>query len=727
MATEKATLATEKATLATEKAAAAAESEAVVNGVSTQLTTRMSAIETEQSVQSARMDTFTSLPAGSTSGNAELADIRVGADGTTYDTAGNAVRGQLVELDSQLSESIVEISDNVIGVQNKVANVNYVDGKYIDANGNETQSVNTRYSEIIPIYQNTVYRLFLTVVTTSQTPRSTLRIHGYKNGVWVKQLLFKGYNESCEDVVDFSVDTSIDGIVLSGGVVFNYRLLVEGNKTISEQIGTIKEDIEATREKVIKSLSLSDIAVGNISYKDLFLGSFNLAKTNFNKGTISPSIVNAGNPIVTNEEFSSKKYSLKVFGTAPQQIKEPISVTTGHYYYISAMVNVKRYVSGYVGALFGTYDVGIQKTTDGFEKISRIILASSSYSDMLFTGSWSSANADAYIDDVVFIDITTIFDNLDTQSGVSNAIDVMNRLHSEYISIVNSQKQTEQKQKKYVGVVLDANSSTDRFISMKELLDIAYNVDNDEYYEPTDSDFTSAQKGIVCELPTDSTAFYQGYPFKEIYSKNKSALTLPASTTKMVSLVTAMPYITSVMEKVTITQNDIQSGSGDFFYSGDVMTIEDLMFGMMLPSSNTCAMAFAHHIGKKILGNDSASFNDCISAFVFEMNRKATLLGCENSAFDTPSGLSRTNKTTASDLLRFLIDACSHNEILRVWNKKEYDINVTGTNPRTVHLDTTVTNTTLENDYYIFGGKTGSLDYDDGTVARALVMVAEHK
>ena len=637
------------------------------------------------------------------------------------------LKSDLVELDSQLSESIVEISDNVIGVQNKVANVNYVDGKYIDANGNENQLVNTRYSEIIPINQNTVYRLFLTVVTTSQMSRSTLRIHGYKNGVWVKQLLFKGYNESCEDVVDFSVDTSIDGIVLSGGVVFNYRLLVEGNKTISEQIGTIKEDIEATREKVIKSLSLSDIAVGNISYKDLFLGSFNLAKTNFNKGTISPSIVNAGNPIVTNEEFSSKKYSLKVFGTAPQQIKEPISVITGHYYYMSAMVNVKRYVSGYVGALFGTYDVGIQKTTDGFEKISRIILASSSYSDMLFTGSWSSANVDAYIDDVVFIDITTIFDNLDTQSGVSNAIDVMNRLHSEYISIVNSQKQTEQKQKKYVGVVLDANSSTDRFISMKELLDIAYNVDNDEYYEPTDSDFTSAQKGIVCELPTDSTAFYQGYPFKEIYSKNKSALTLPASTTKMVSLVTAMPYITSVMEKVTITQNDIQSGSGDFFYSGDVMTIEDLMFGMMLPSSNTCAMAFAHHIGKKILGNDSASFNDCISAFVFEMNRKATLLGCENSAFDTPSGLSRTNKTTASDLLRFLIDACSHNEILRVWNKKEYDINVTGTNPRTVHLDTTVTNTTLENDYYIFGGKTGSLDYGDGTVARALVMVAEHK
>lgn len=125
LATEQVTLATEKATLATAKANAAAASEAnaaaseaAVNGVSTQLTTRMSAIETEQSVQSARMDTFTSLPEGSTSGNAELADIRVGADGTTYDTAGNAVRGQISELKSDL----VDIED-VTGIDTSVKKI----------------------------------------------------------------------------------------------------------------------------------------------------------------------------------------------------------------------------------------------------------------------------------------------------------------------------------------------------------------------------------------------------------------------------------------------------------------------------------------------------------------------------------------------------------------------------------------------------------------------------
>lgn len=50
------------------------------------------------SVLESRMDAFNTLPPGSTTGNAELVDIRVGADGNTYSTAGTAVREQVDSL-----------------------------------------------------------------------------------------------------------------------------------------------------------------------------------------------------------------------------------------------------------------------------------------------------------------------------------------------------------------------------------------------------------------------------------------------------------------------------------------------------------------------------------------------------------------------------------------------------------------------------------------------------
>ena len=77
-------------------------------------------LSTEQAALSARMDTFTRLEEGSTTGDAELADGRVGADGKTYENIGGAIRGQVTDLKSDLIQlnSTVGITLNENGYIN---------------------------------------------------------------------------------------------------------------------------------------------------------------------------------------------------------------------------------------------------------------------------------------------------------------------------------------------------------------------------------------------------------------------------------------------------------------------------------------------------------------------------------------------------------------------------------------------------------------------------------
>lgn len=94
--------------------------ETVING---QINTQNGRI----SVLESRMDTFSSLTEGSTTGDAELMGIRIGANGITYPSAGDAVR----TLDSNLQE---EINDIIVPTKNILKSLHYETGKLYDLN-----------------------------------------------------------------------------------------------------------------------------------------------------------------------------------------------------------------------------------------------------------------------------------------------------------------------------------------------------------------------------------------------------------------------------------------------------------------------------------------------------------------------------------------------------------------------------------------------------------------
>ena len=81
-----------------------------IQNVANDLVAEETARTLADSTLTARMDTFASLPAGSTAGNAELLDIRVGYDGVTYPSAGAATRWQPNKINGKLEQDFTTMT-----------------------------------------------------------------------------------------------------------------------------------------------------------------------------------------------------------------------------------------------------------------------------------------------------------------------------------------------------------------------------------------------------------------------------------------------------------------------------------------------------------------------------------------------------------------------------------------------------------------------------------------
>lgn len=139
-----------------------------------------------------------------------------------------------------------------------------------------------------------------------------------------------------------------------------------------------------------------------------------------------------------------------------------------------------------------------------------------------------------------------------------------------------------------------------------------------------------------------------------LYEQNAHEQRLIASITKLMTALTALESGHDLEEEVTVRPEWVGAeGSSIYLREGEKLTLETLLYGMLLRSGNDAALAVAGHCG------------DSIKDFVAEMNRKARELGMENSHFANPSGLNQEGHHSSAYDMALLARACLKNETLR--------------------------------------------------------------
>lgn len=146
--------------------------------------------------------------------------------------------------------------------------------------------------------------------------------------------------------------------------------------------------------------------------------------------------------------------------------------------------------------------------------------------------------------------------------------------------------------------------------------------------------------------------------------------------------------------KVTIGDEIASSyGSGIYIKKGEILTLEDLVYGLMLRSGNDASLAIAHYVGGSI------------EKFVEQMNEKAVEIGMKNTTFHNPNGLDdeeEGNYSTAYDMAVLMSYAMQNEDFKKIVGTKKYKLKT--------NMNTYIwynKNKLLSQYEYATGGKTG--------------------
>jgi len=192
---------------------------------------------------------------------------------------------------------------------------------------------------------------------------------------------------------------------------------------------------------------------------------------------------------------------------------------------------------------------------------------------------------------------------------------------------------------------------------------------------------------------------------KVLYERNAHKRRPMASTTKIMTAILVLESGVDLSAPVTVSAKAATTWEPSVWVrTGDVLTVEQLLYALLLRSANGAAVALAQ--------NDAGS----VAAFVDEMNKKAGELGMNDTHFVTTNGLDANGHySTAADMALLGRYAMKNEKFRELVDTKKYTLSIDGRQP----LLLTNTNKLLQQYAWVTGVKTGSTPNADHCLVAA--------
>ena len=161
-----------------------------------------------------------------------------------------------------------------------------------------------------------------------------------------------------------------------------------------------------------------------------------------------------------------------------------------------------------------------------------------------------------------------------------------------------------------------------------------------------------------------SACFFDLDSREVLYAKNVHERRYPASTTKIMTALVALEHgdldAQATVSETAITFNESGVTTAGL-KTGDMLTLRQLLYALLLPSANDAANVIAEQVGGSIEG------------FVQMMNEEAARLGATNTHFVNPNGLQdEEHYTTAYDLYLIFQEALKYDDFLEILKTPSY-------------------------------------------------------